>query len=114
MMLANHLALDEIACPCCGRGALNIDMLMAWERLRAWHGRPIHVTSGYRCPRHNTRVHGAHDSQHLIGTALDVRLDSDDPDMLITLFRSGFRGVGRYDGWTHEAHRIYQQWKRGG
>lgn len=33
---------------------------------------PIHVNSGYRCPRTNTSIKGAAKSQHLTGHAADI------------------------------------------
>jgi zinc D-Ala-D-Ala carboxypeptidase len=33
---------------------------------------PIHVNSGYRCPRTNTSIGGASKSQHLTGHAADI------------------------------------------
>lgn len=38
----------------------------------AWGG-PIHVTSGYRCPRLNAAVGGVKNSQHVLGQAADIR-----------------------------------------
>ena len=38
----------------------------------AWGG-PIHVTSGYRCPRLNASVSGVKNSQHLLGQAADIQ-----------------------------------------
>ncbi|MBO4802384.1 MAG: peptidase M15 [Bacteroidaceae bacterium] len=40
---------------------------------------PIIVNSGYRCPELNKLVHGAVNSQHLIGQAADIRVDVEDP-----------------------------------
>jgi zinc D-Ala-D-Ala carboxypeptidase len=40
--------------------------------LRASYGKPITVTSGYRCPRLNALVGGVSTSQHLLGQAADI------------------------------------------
>ena len=52
----------------------------------AW-GRPVVVNSGYRCPRLNTLVGGAKNSQHLYGQAADIRTVSDHPDDNMALLR---------------------------
>ena len=38
----------------------------------AW-GKPIKVTSGYRCTRLNTMVGGVNNSQHVLGQAADIQ-----------------------------------------
>ena len=38
----------------------------------AW-GKPIKVTSGYRCPRLNAAVGGVKNSQHVLGQAADIQ-----------------------------------------
>ena len=47
------------------------------EPLRVHYGRPIIITSGYRCPRLNKAVGGSSTSQHAIGQAVDIRSVSD-------------------------------------
>ena len=49
------------------------------DPLREAYGKPIFVTSGYRCPRLNKAVGGAKGSQHLTGQAADIRSASDEP-----------------------------------
>lgn len=45
------------------------------DKLRDGWGRPIIVTSGYRCKELNTAVGGTHYSQHLKGQAADIVSD---------------------------------------
>ncbi len=42
------------------------------DPLREIYGKPIRVTSGYRCPRLNKAVGGVANSQHLTGQAADL------------------------------------------
>ena len=42
------------------------------DPLRERYGRPIYVTSGYRCPKLNNAVNGAPNSQHMRGEAADI------------------------------------------
>ena len=46
------------------------------EPLRAFTGKPIVISSGYRCPALNRAVGGASQSQHLRGEAADLHLPS--------------------------------------
>lgn len=42
------------------------------DPLRTWFGKPINVTSGYRCVALNKAVGGAKTSQHCLGQAADI------------------------------------------
>lgn len=46
------------------------------EPLRQWYGKPITISSGYRCPALNSHpnVRGAKNSQHMKGEAADLRI----------------------------------------
>ena len=46
------------------------------EPLRAFAGKPIVISSGYRCPALNNAVGGVPQSQHLRGEAADLHLPS--------------------------------------
>jgi hypothetical protein len=50
------------------------------DPLREAYGKPIIVTSGYRCPALNKAVGGAASSQHVKGEAVDIRTVSDLPN----------------------------------
>lgn len=43
------------------------------DPLREAWGKPIYVTSGYRCPRLNAAVGGVANSNHMKGLAADIR-----------------------------------------
>jgi hypothetical protein len=48
------------------------------EPIREHFEKPIHITSGYRSPALNKKIGGAHNSQHLIGQAVDIDNDNTD------------------------------------
>ena len=50
------------------------------DPLREAYGKPIIVTSGYRCERLNRAVGGAASSQHVKGEAADIRSVQDTPE----------------------------------
>ena len=50
------------------------------DPLREAYGKPIIVTSGYRCPRLNSAVGGSASSQHVKGEAADIRSVQDTPE----------------------------------
>lgn len=46
------------------------------EPLREWYGKPMHITSGYRCDELNRRVSSSVYSQHLRGEAADIYVEN--------------------------------------
>ena len=74
--------------------------------IRSRYGRPIVVTSGYRSPEHNKAVGGVANSQHVLGTAADIKpLDenmSDLPELqAICDEMNANGGVGFYNSFVH-------------
>lgn len=63
-------------------GALGAAIL---DPLRAAHGHPLRVTSGYRDPAANRAAGGSSTSQHVLGQAADIQSDHATPDELARL-----------------------------
>jgi len=122
MIIANqkvseHVFHSEVRCRCgqngrrlCDGGHIRSEVLDLFERIRARCserlGRdcPIKIASGVRCRLHNILVGGASNSQHLQGTALDLK----NPEGIgLEEFYSiceeevGDGGLGRYDWGVH-------------
>lgn len=62
------------------RAALTALVTNILDPLREAYGKPIVVTSGFRCPRLNRAVGGVAKSQHMKGEAADIRTLSDRPN----------------------------------
>lgn len=103
MRISPHFSTSEFACPCCGFcPEISPELLDKLERLRTYLGAPIIITSGYRCERHNSHVGGASRSQHLLGTAADIKVGDIPPDEVAKAAELiGFNGIGVYSTWTH-------------
>ena len=58
---------------------INLVYLAAYvlEPLRVAMGKPIRISSGYRCEKLNKAVGGVYNSQHLKGQAVDICIDGD-------------------------------------
>ena len=82
----------------------NIQMVM-WrlEALRSKSGnKPIAITSGFRGTAYNRCIGGATSSQHMYGTAADIRIVGVDNRTARDLARSSqFSGVGCYSDLSH-------------
>lgn len=94
-----HFTARELACKCrkhCrGEYFHDPDFMDGLERLRAAAGRPLVITSGRRCDKHNTAVGGASRSQHKLRIAADIGLAGHDLAALArAALKAGFTGIG--------------------
>jgi peptidoglycan hydrolase-like protein with peptidoglycan-binding domain len=84
------------------------------QKIRDHFGKSITITSGYRCPTHNSRVGGATGSRHSKGQAADIVVDGVSPRTVAQYAESiGIKGIGLYetakDGYfTHIDTRDYK------
>lgn len=99
-MTWKHFTRNEFACKgkdCCGGTNLTendfIDLL---DELREQCGFALPVTSGYRCPQHNSKVsHTGFTGPHTTGRAVDFGVRGDRAYKLVELaIRMGFTGIG--------------------
>lgn len=82
------------------------------DPLRQAYGKPIIVTSGYRCEELNRLVGGSKTSQHRTGQAVDIRTISDTPeenkklyDLIIELNLPFDQLINEYNfDWVHVSH----------
>lgn len=73
----NHFKVSEFVCKCgCGFGAKDGDvdqrLIDMAETIRLELGVPVHVNSGCRCEKHNSKVGGVKGSKHVKGKACDL------------------------------------------
>ena len=73
------------------------------EAVRARLGRPMKVNSGYRSPEYNHSIGGSKRSQHKLGKAADIHINSqEEGEEIEKLAREyGIGGVGRYNTFIH-------------
>ncbi len=100
-----YFTLQEFKCHHCGElppGGMSPVLLQKLDDLREMLGNPIIVSSGYRCPIHNSNVGGVSNSQHVLGRAADIWSPGISPGYLAKLAeRVGFDGIGIYSSWIH-------------
>jgi uncharacterized protein YcbK (DUF882 family) len=79
MMIAPYITTAEYACKCCDGLPPDLQtdpayqvLFNAFKDIREEWGNPIKITSGYRCPMHNSMVGGSALSVHQWGLALDM------------------------------------------
>jgi hypothetical protein len=92
-----YFTLREFTCGCgCGMVSMSGELLLMLDEARAIAGRPLVITSGYRCRKHNNNVGGSPTSSHLTGKAVDIscRGDRDRGAIISGLIHAGFRRIG--------------------
>ncbi|EFC90840.1 Peptidase M15A [Dethiosulfovibrio peptidovorans DSM 11002] len=103
--IAPHFSLREFQCPCCLTVRLQPELLSRLEALRGRWG-PLRITSGYRCPRHNSEVGGVPRSRHMKGAAADVVVSRNRQELFCAVAREeGFESILPYRdrGFVHLA-----------
>lgn len=106
-MSKNYFDLSEFVCQCKDKNCagkepqlkMNPLLVQGLNRLRETFGKPLIVTSGFRCQAHNKSVGGAKNSQHMYGTGVDIRPVSGGKEELDRLFKlaqdeKAFTGIG--------------------
>ena len=103
--LSPHFTRREFTCRCgCGLADVSPELITVLEHVREQFGVPVIVTSGHRCPTHNSKVGGARNSQHLNGTAADIKVTGVAPADVAAWLEENYPnryGVGRYVTFTH-------------
>lgn len=88
--LSEHFTAAEFRCRCGACAPLDPpkELIDGLERLREiCGGRPVIVTSGHRCAKHNAAVGGVSNSKHLQARAADVVIRGVTPQEIATLVK---------------------------
>ena len=93
-----HFTPEEMACKHCGALSVDTEFMDRLEDLRHEYGRPMVVSSGYRCPAYNETVSTTGPKgPHTTGCAVDISVRGRDAYDLLQLAVShqhAFTGIG--------------------
>ena len=99
--LSNNFYASEFACHgdgCCSTIKIDSDLVTYLQKIRDHFGKPITITSGYRCATHNKNIGGASASYHTKGQAADIVVDGIAPAEVAKYAESiGVKGIGLYE-----------------
>ena len=88
-----------------------VDILQA---IRNHYGKAVNINSAYRTPTYNKKVGGATYSQHLYGTAADIRINGVKPKDLaayIETLMPNYGGIGIYPTFVHvDIRKVKSRW----
>jgi uncharacterized protein YcbK (DUF882 family) len=94
----------EMTCKCGCGGLPKHSLVRELDILREAFGRPLIVSSGFRCPAHNIKVAGTGaKGPHTTGLAVDIRISGRDLFELLGLIHDHrFTGIGlkQHGLWT--------------
>lgn len=91
-----NFTADEFACKCgCGTNEIRDALVSKIQTLRTRYGRPIIISSGYRCPNHPAEIRKSKPGTHSLGLAADIVVSRSDAHRLLKIALDlGFTGVG--------------------
>lgn len=99
--LSTHFVSTEFDCHgsgCCSTTIINPQLVTYLEKIREHFGKPITISSGYRCAVHNANVGGATGSRHSKGDAADIVVSGVTPAEVAKYAESiGVLGIGLYE-----------------
>ncbi len=82
----------EMRCHCgCGGADMSADFMFALQRVRRLYGKPMPVTSGFRCSDYDKRIGGA--GVHPTGQAVDIAVSGENIWHLLNA-AIAMRGIG--------------------
>lgn len=90
-----NFSAKEFDCSHCGKNEMRADFMERLQALRNAYGRPMRITSGYRCQEHPIEAKKAKPGSHASGCACDVGIDGPDAHQLLSIaLQLGFTGIG--------------------
>ena len=108
----NYFSDDELRCQC-GCGGLKFDptVRQALNAIRSKYGKPMVVSSGYRCPDHPIEAKKSHPGEHTTGMCVDIACHGFDAATLTKLAMD--QGAKRI-GWNQKGSSrfIHLGWSR--
>ena len=85
----------EFKCTHCGADGVKPELLDKIQALRTAYGKPMKVTSGYRCPQHPIEAKKSTPGAHALGLACDIGVEGGEAYSVLKLaFAAGFTGIG--------------------
>lgn len=94
----------EFECTCgCGRADMDPQLIIMLDALRERYGKPLIITSGFRCENHPAEASKLKPGSHAQGTAVDIKTTTGHQKYQIKhlAYSMGFVGIGDGNTFTH-------------
>lgn len=90
----NFKAAEFLCSHCKGEG-IKPALLDKLQAMRTEYGKPMTITSGYRCPQHPIEAKKDTPGAHALGMAADIGVQGAEAYRVLSLaFKHGFNGIG--------------------
>jgi uncharacterized protein YcbK (DUF882 family) len=114
-LFSEFFTRSEFSCRCnCGFNTVDTQLLSVLEEVRANFRSPITITSGCRCAKHNAKIKGSKNSQHLFGRAADFSVRNVSPIEVYNFIDDKYPsslGLGLYSTWVHlDSRDVMARW----
>jgi uncharacterized protein YcbK (DUF882 family) len=85
----------EFRCRHCGKQEMRPEFMEKLQALRVAYGKPMTISSGYRCPDHPVEKAKASPGMHATGLAADIAVSGAEAvEVLRLALAQGFTGIG--------------------
>jgi hypothetical protein len=109
--IPTQTTFDSVIIPGAQITANIIKIAKELDKIREYYERPIIVTSWYRDPKSNRVVGGVSNSQHLLGWAVDIKVQGVAPHRVAAYLEDSWPGgLGDSDSFTHLDLRHLMGW----
>ena len=99
---------DEMKCRHCGECRMDKKFMSLLDMLRGLYGKPIRISSGYRCKDHPIEAKKEKGGAHTTGRAADLLVSGKDAHAILKLAMDlGFKGVGISQKGDHDSRFIH-------
>lgn len=99
--LSNNFKSTEFDCNgkgCCSKTLIDPKLVEYLQAIRDYFGKPVNISSAYRCKIHNPKVGGVKTSKHIEGMAADIKVEGVKPSEVAKYAESiGVKGIGLYE-----------------
>jgi uncharacterized protein YcbK (DUF882 family) len=90
-----NFSAKEFQCSHCGADGIQESLISKLQAMRTEYGKPMRITSGYRCPQHPIEAKKSTPGTHALGIAADIGVEGAEAHRVLELaFKHGFTGVG--------------------
>lgn len=90
-----NFSAKEFICSHCGGDGIQEVLLDKLQAMRTEYGKPMKITSGYRCPQHPIEAKKSSPGAHALGLAADIAAEGAEAHRILQLAMThGFTGVG--------------------